>query len=382
MIHLWLPVSHGDIRVFHDLKWHRYDNWESLTKALAVYKLSTSSVCLYVPTLNVTQIIKPMTRAQLRQLGDQGVSYLLEDYVLGSVDDLYVRHVMHNDSDLLLCSISKTLVEQYKQSLSLVNLSIGAILPDFLLLDEPKRADEASVFSDAVTTIMRTQTHAGVAVDDLSLVVSKLPRLESLNVVGSHSAAIAESAPTDLMINQRGQLTPVALPERHALNMNPKLKRAGIPAYWRAVAAVLTATVVTLLVYDSLRIMQYKKLEKGYQQQIYKQYQQWFPSERPPVDLRRTVGSKTVSGGEDANAIFTLMSNVSPLLKQSGLVANRLSFQKDTEQNDVLEMSINASDISALKSLVSKMSSQGINAQLGNVTPIASKVEGIIRITP
>lgn len=396
MIHLWLPVTQGDMRVFHEGQWHRYDNWESLSKALQVYGLNKSPVCLYIPTVNVTQIRQPMTRQQLRQLGDTGVNYLLEDYVLGNVDDLYVRQVMVNDntsnSEVLLTAISKHTVAQYKQSLSLVNLEISAILPDYLLLDAPKRAGDASVFADGITTLLRVDEHAGSAsgyyagssAEEMVLMASKLPMVESYNVIGGASDEVAEVLEqTNALVNTNvGALTPVTLPERHALNLNPKVKRAGLPTYWKVVASVAALAIFTMLVYDGLRILQYKKLEKSYQAQVLKQYKQWFPNERPPADLKKALATKTSVNAEQGNALFSLMSSVSPLLKQSGLAANRVSFQNGEGASGILEISLSASNINDLQTLVNKMTAQGINAQLGNVTPVASDVEGIIKVMP
>lgn len=390
MIHLWLPITQGDIRIFHDSQWHRYDNWESLSKALQVYDLGKSPVCLYIPTVNVTQIRESMTRQQLRQLGDAGVNYLLEDYVLGNVDDLYVRHVMPNDAEVILTGISKHVVEQYKQSLSLVNLDITAILPDYVLLDTPKRVGEASVFADGVTNLVRLDEHAGNyagnSPEEMALMAAKLPMVESYNVIGGAGHEVTQALEQhDALTNINvGSLTPVAQPERHELNLNPKVKRAGLPTYWKVVASVAAVALLTILTYDGLRIWQYQKLEKSYQAQVLKQYKQWFPNERPPVDLKKAIASKTSAGTEQGNALFSLMSSVSPLLKQSGLAANRISFQNSTstDASGALEISLNASNINDLQTLVNKMTAQGINAQLGNVTPVASNVEGIIKVMP
>lgn len=378
MIHLWLPVRQGDIRVFHEAQWHRYDSWDSLSKALQVYQLKKQPVCLYIPTAHVTQIRTPISRQQLRQLGDTGINYLLEDYVVGSVDDLSVRHLMPNDNEVILTGISKQLLEQYKHSLALVSLELSAVLPDFMLLDTPKRSDCASVFGDTVTTLMRTHAYMGNHAEDIQLMASRLPMIETYDVIGSEAQAVSDTLAERVLVNTGvGELTPVEHPERHVLNLNPKIKRAGLPAYWKVVASVAAFAVLSVLVYDALRIWQYKKLEAGYQSQIIAQYKQWFPNERPPVDLRKTVGTKTSSNTEQGSTIFSLVSRVSPLLKQSGLAANRLSFQ-----NDALEISINASNINDLETLVSKMTGQGISAQLGNVTPVSSRVEGIIKVTP
>lgn len=384
MVYLWLAHTHGRVRVYLQNQWHAVETWQDVSGMLSQAGVSDDAVCLYAPTVAFTQARKPMSKAQLKQLGEEGIRYLLEDDVLGNPDDLLVQHSMPNDAEIVLCAINKHTLAGFEQSLSLAGLKLKVVLPDYLLIPTPKQPQDAHFYQDAEASMMRTGEYTGVQVDDALLVASRMPELESVHVLGASANAFAQSlepalAQTQVVVHAREdlQLTPVAHPERHAFNLMPKPKGQGFSPYMRVVAAVAAAALFTMLAYDGLRIWRYQALEKNYQSQIYKQYKQWFPNERPPADIVKTIKSKTNQSGSEGSNLFALLTSASALIKQNDMTANRISMVDDR-----LELNITARAIENLQMLVDSMAGQGLNAQLGNVSSVGNDVEGVIKITP
>lgn len=392
MLHLWLAHASEGIRLFYDEQWHMVPNWHDLQKTITQLQntkaknktskaknkqLDAKTVCLYVSTSSFVQANKPMSRTQLKQLGENGVRFLLEEDVLGSVEDLQVGHIMANDSQIMLCGINKHDIESYQQALSLAGLHLRAVLPDFLLLTVPKK-NEATVYTDHATTIMRHGSHTGLLVDDVVMLTQRMPSLEKLNIFGAEQQLLIQTLADASIVSQCREdlsLTPVTQPERHPFNLMLKPKGAKLTPYVKTVFALTLLSVLTLLLYNGLRILHYQKLEKGYQAQIYKQYSQWFPNERPPVDIKKTIQSKMSNNADADNNPFSTISNVSALIKQSGLVARDIRLAQDA-----VEVSISASSIQNLESLVQRLNTQGLKAQLGSVTPQGSDVQGKITV--
>lgn len=401
MITLWLPSLTGEVRLYKDTEtgasqpsgcsWQSYPSFEALNAALndeqaaaptsgakraKRSKGKASTVRVYFPTLLLAQVKETIERAQYQKLGSAGVAYLLENHVLGSVDKLSVKSTPA-DNSAYISALELSVIEQIQNSLALIGLQLEMLLPDFLLLPVPSRHDHAFVYHDEQTTVMRISEQQGVAVDDMALTLSKLGNITQIQVLGDAQQLQTELIDCPVLVNSANldMLKPSAV-TRHWLDMLPQQASAQLSPYWRAVAAVAVLALFSILVFDGLRIYHYKTLEKSYQAQTYKQFSHWFSGQRPPADIRREIESMTQRSEQTQGSLFELLSSVSPLLKQSGFEAKRVAYSGDS-----LDISLSASNINELQTLVKKMQAQGIKANLGNVATVESSVEGVVSIS-
>ena len=150
MLYVWMPEGDAAWRwwVGTELaatmllsEWQVAGNWEALLADTAVNP--QREVTVFFPSSSAQLLQRSMSRQQRRQLGDQGVRYLLEEYTLGSVEQLAVRDQLIGDDELNVLAVPSNHIAQYIQSMALGNWQLHALLPDFLLL--PVQAERATV---------------------------------------------------------------------------------------------------------------------------------------------------------------------------------------------------------------------------------------------
>ncbi|MFX6605346.1 type II secretion system protein GspL, partial [Acinetobacter baumannii] len=78
-----------------------------------------------------------MAKSHYKQLGADGVKYLLEEFVTLPIDHMKVVHHFHADQ-LTVLGVAKTTVETWQHAMALLPIKLVALLPDFLILPEPQ----------------------------------------------------------------------------------------------------------------------------------------------------------------------------------------------------------------------------------------------------
>lgn len=133
MLYVWMPEGAAAWRWrTADQDWQSAAQWEQLLQATA--SLNIKDVTVFFPTTSAQVVRLPMTRLRLRQLGQTGIRYLLEEHVLGSVEQFELRYVHHADDTMTLLAMPQELIAHYLNILALGNWNIQALLPDFLLI--------------------------------------------------------------------------------------------------------------------------------------------------------------------------------------------------------------------------------------------------------
>lgn len=375
MLYLWMPEGQAPWRWRTTAEWHSADNWDDLLAATLPEQ--RREVTVFFPTSSAQMLRQPMTRSQLRQLGPNGVRYMLEEYALGSVEQLDLRYEMNNAEQVTLLALPADTVSAYVGALALGPWHLTALLPDFLLL--PYIAGRATLLLDGPTRLLRTDQWMGMAADDLSIVLPRLPELMAITVLGQMSDD------DQVMLEQSGldiehQMLPLLPPEqlaRHPFNVLPKAKETVISPYWKAVAAVFVVTLLVQIVHDGLSAWRYGKVAAATQAQAEQQFKEWFPEEQRIINLRRQVESHLQGSANLDMTALSLLARVGPVMQQANLVARSVRYR-----DELLELDVLASRLDQLESLRSQLSEQGLNAELGAVNAVGADVSGLIRIKP
>lgn len=383
MLYVWMPEGNaawrwwiGESAEWIALsEWQIAENWEALLNATAVNP--QRDVTVFFPSSSAQLLQRTMSRQQRRQLGDQGVRYLLEEYTLGSVEQLAVRDQLLGEDELNILAVPSHTIAQYIQSLALGNWQLHALLPDFLLV--PVQAERASLLLHGRTPILRLSDGYAVLAEDLSVVLPRLPQLTGLSVLGEPTALQQEQLlDSGLLIDE--QAASVQLPERlarHPYNFLPKPKGLAISAHWKALAAVLVLAVLVQIVHDGLTAWRYQQVAAATQAQAEQQFRQWFPDEQRIINLRRQMEGRLQSNTEQDLTALSLIGRIGPVLQQAQLVAESVRYR-----DQVLELNIVAANLAALEQLRGQMSQQGLNAELGAVNSVGAQVSGVLRIKP
>ena len=384
MLYVWMPEGDAAWRwwVGTELaammllsEWQVADNWEALLTDTAVNP--QREVTVFFPSSSAQLLQRSMSRQQRRQLGDQGVRYLLEEYTLGSVEQLAVRDQLIGDDELNVLAVPSAHIAQYIQSMALGNWQLHALLPDFLLL--PVQAERATLLLHNRTPLLRLSEGYAVLAEDLAVVLPRLPQLTALTVLGEPSE-LQQQQLLDLEIPIEYQAASLQLPAqlaRHPYNFLPKPKGLAISAHWKALAALLVLAVLVQILHDGLTAWRYQQVAEATQAQAEQQFRQWFPDEQRIINLRRQMEGRLQSNSEQDLTALSLIGRVDPVLQQAQLVAQSIRYR-----DEVLELNIVASNLAALEQLRGQMDQQGLTAELGAVTSVGTDVSGLLRIKP
>lgn len=384
MLYLWMPEGDAAWRWRVDGDWQSAANWDALLQATA--SGNHKDVIVFFPSSKVQMLRQPMTRQQLRQLGANGVRYLLEEYSLAPVDQLSIHHQFDADHHLNVLGVPNNDIQHYQQVLALGSWRIQALLPDFLLLPAPvakENAHTGNLLLSQQQRVLRVGEHMAYCADDLSVLVSYFPGLTDLTVYGELPLAerqLLQGRP-ELQVSYAS--VPAALPLsdalyiRHAFNVLPKSNDFQVSSYWRTVAAVFVAALLVQMVYDCVRIWRYHKVANQIAEQSVQHYKTLFPQDRSvsAANVESRFKSSLNSNKNIDMTALSLISRVGPLMQQANLSASQLQYR-----DNVLELTVTASGLPALEALRKQMSDQGLNAKLGAVNPANGQVSGLVKV--
>lgn len=393
MLYIWMPEGDAAWRWRVTGEWQVAANLDALLQATATENQKDAIV--FFPTASTQLLQQPMTRQQLRQLGTNGVRYLLEEYSLTPVDQLNVQYQLDQQQQLNILAVPNSTIGNYQNILALGSWRIHALLPDFLMIPWSKsvadtelleigaiRALEASILQHDKSYILRLGEYRAYVSDDLSTLLDYFPNLTKLTIWGVlpaiDQAILAQRDHLELVLESD---LPVALPlsdaqfTRHAFNVLPKSNTWQVSGYWKAIAAVLVAAIVVQMLYDGMRIFRYNKVANSTEAQAVQQFHAWFPEERRIVNLKNQFSGHLKSNSDTDMTALSLLSRVGPLLQQAQLPASQVQYR-----DNVLELKITAQSLPALETLRSQLADQGLKAELGSVNPANGQVSGLIRV--
>ncbi|MBC7751404.1 MAG: hypothetical protein H7Z73_06750, partial [Candidatus Saccharibacteria bacterium] len=159
--------------------WQMAQGWDALLAATAPE--NEQEVTVFFPTSSVQMLRQTMSRPQLRQLGSNGVRYLLEEYTLTPIDQLDVRY-QHRGNDLTVLAKPQQDVAALLASFGLTPWRVVAALPDFLLL--PMVEGRATLLLDGTHRILRLDESYAVSADNLDITLARLNDIQQIQVIG------------------------------------------------------------------------------------------------------------------------------------------------------------------------------------------------------
>jgi general secretion pathway protein L len=359
--------------------WQTAKGWDALLAATAHENIK--DVMVFFPTASTQMLRQTMSRAQLRQIGENGVRYLLEEYTLTPIDQLDIRH-QHHANTLTLIAKPQQEVAELLASFGLTPWLVVGALPDFLLL--PLATSGATLFLDDTNKVLRIDESFAVSADNLDVTLSHLNHITQIQVVGNLSdedRLILDSHKNTAGLDWQLLDRPISsifsaetISRKHPYNLVKQTKESSIPTYWKVVAAVLVAAIAVQMLYDVLSIWRYHSIAVATKAQSEEQYREWFPDEKRIVNLKQQMqGHINRLGVVDMTAL-SMISRVGPALSEANLTAQKIQYAKSGGVGE-LELQINAPNLEALESLRTQIETSGLVAALGSVNA-AEKKEG------
>ena len=381
MIHIWLPTQHAALRLWQQTTqtWQTADDWQTLATLANLQTTQSAKLqaCLYFPSVSLLTIQPTLSASQLNALGDTGRRYLFEDISIGSVEDLQVKiQPTATNSELpALFGLHAADIHSWINAASLAGIEIVALLPDFLLLPTiDVRIDTRAIpttsavyYQDADTQLLKLHTYHGMAVSFLPLVLTKLPMLETLYLMGFHDETVAQqlaSMPNLSIASSELLPTPIKDPVRHFFNFATIKGKTTLAPYAKVITLVTICALLTAFVVDALRWYYYNQAQKQAATLLAQQYAQWFPNEplSSKLTLQRQLSGKLTTQQSATPSVLQTLSSIQPVLQQYQLTAKQLNFQ-----NNHLQLQLLSSSADSLNKAVNDMVNKGIKAKLGSV---------------
>lgn len=396
MIHIWLPTQHAALRLWQQTTqtWQTADDWQTLATLANLQTTQSAKLqaCLYFPSVNLLTIQPTLTASQLNALGDTGRRYLFEDISIGSVEDLQVKiqPAVTNSELPALFGLHAADIHSWINAASLAGIEIIALVPDFLLLPtidtridtkmdtriatstntratETRATTSAVYYQDADTQLLKLHTYHGMAVSFLPLVLTKLPMLETLYLMGFHDETVAQqlaSMPNLSIASSELLPTPIKDPVRHFFNFATIKGKTTLAPYAKVITLVTICALLTAFVVDALRWYYYNQAQKQAATLLAQQYAQWFPNEplSSKLTLQRQLSGKLTTQQSATPSVLQTLSSIQPVLQQYQLTAKQLNFQ-----NNHLQLQLLSSSADSLNKAVNDMVNKGIKAKLGSV---------------
>lgn len=379
MLYLWMPEANGVWQWSRGESWIQASTLELLIQDIKPYQGEEATV--FFPSRDVQIIQQTLTKAQYKQLGVEGIKYLLEEYVIQPIDQMKVLSHFQAPDQLTILGISHNRVLTMQHALTLIPVKLVALLPDFMVLPTPK-SGEMVLANINDNLLVRHGALLGASVDDLELYLNVLPKSEQYlysELTDDQAVTLFQVASVEQRESFHYRFEPLTKAKSHPFNVLPKAKSqdSGISGYWKACAALCVALIMIQLVFDLNRWVKLKKVADETAVVAVDQYKSWFGANSRVTEqnLKSMFESHLrMSQSADTQAL-QLISRIGPILMQQQIVANRVAYD-----SNVLNLDLLAQSSEALQSLVTQLNQQGFKAELGNVQTQGSMVLGLVKI--
>ena len=373
-----MPEANGVWQWSTGEHWTQADNLDALIQALQPFQVKDAVV--FFPSRDVQIMQQTLPKAKYKQLGADGVKYLLEEYTVLPIDAMQVAHHFQPPEQITVLGVAKHSIETYLHVLSLLPVKISALLPDFLILPQPD-VGQTVIGNICGRLLVRESEFLGYSVDDLALYLDYQTAERNYKITNFSAEQIQsiEAFATQEQLESFHYVVPALVKaKQHPFNMLPKSKQdTGVSGYWKACAAVFLGILIVQFSYDALRWSKLKKVADQTAVQAIEQYQYWFGanSRITEQNIQSQFESQVrMSKNADTQAL-QLLSRVGPVLMQNQIVANRVSFDAN-----MLNMELNANSAATLQALTQQLNQQGFKVELGNIQPSASGAVGLVKI--
>ncbi|MDQ9951419.1 MULTISPECIES: type II secretion system protein GspL [Acinetobacter] len=378
MLYLWMPETNG---IWH---WSNGENWlqaESLDQLIQDLQLHQGKeAVVFFPSRHAQVFQQQIAKSHYKQLGADGVKYLLEEFVTLPIDHMKVVHHFHADQ-LTILGVAKTTVETWQHAMNLLPIKLVALLPDFLILPEPQEHQVILCNIDQ-KLLARESKWVGNSLDDLGLFLEFQPVETNYQYSGLTTEQL-ESLEAASSVEQRSeffyQFQGLDKPKQHPFNILPKAKgqEQTVSGYWKACAVILLAIIVVQFSYDLLRWVKLRNVANQTAEQAIEQYKYWFgPSSRVnEQNIKSQFESHLRMSKQGDTQALSLLSRVGPILMQRQILAQQLNYDAST-----LTMALKAKSADDLQALTQQLNQQGFKAELGNVQADGGGAIGVVKI--
>ncbi len=379
MLYLWMPEANGVWQWSNGDAWSESSSLEQLIQEIKIYQGEETVV--FFPSRGLQLLQQQMSKSQYKQLGTEGIRYLLEEYVIQPIDQLKVLHYFQAAEErLTVMGIAQNSVETLLHSLSLLPLKVAALLPDFLVLPQPDPG-ETILANIHQRLLARENEFSGNSIDELGVYLEFIHPETRFRCSGlSPDQQIVLDAVTTQEQRQyfSYQFEPIKKPKQHPFNILPKAQKSEqFSGYWKACAAVFCAILIVQLSYDVLRWSKLKKLADQTAIQAIDQYQDWFgPNSRITEENIQRQFERQLRMSRSANTeALQILSRVGPILAQQQILAERVGYE-----SSILSLDLKASSSEQLQALTQQLNQQGFKAELGNVQTQGAGVIGLVKV--
>ena len=378
MLYIWMPETNGTWYWSAGENWLQANSLEQLIQDLQAH--SGKEAVVYFPSRNAQMLQQPMTKPHYKQLGQEGIKYLLEEFVTLPIDQMKVVHHFQHDQ-LNILGVAQFTIETWQHALSLLPIQIVAFLPDFLILPEPAQ-NEVVLVNLYDHLLVRENVWSGNSIDDLGLFLefqSSETQYKFANLSASQLDVLATASDKDQRTEFSYQFEQFPRPKQHPFNVLPKAKNADVQwsGYWKASAAVLLAVILVQLGYDALRWSKLRKVADQTALQAIDQYKHWFGENTRVTEqnIKSQFESQLRMSQLGDTQALSLLSRVGPILMQKQIVAQQVSYDAST-----LAMSLKAKSANDLQALAQQLNQQGFQAELGNVQADSVGAIGMVKV--
>ena len=366
-------------------QWSQGESWqaaaslEQLIQDLEPFALQEATV--FFPSRHVQMLQQTLSKMQYKQLGQEGIRYLLEEYIVFPIDSMKVLHHFQNPDQLTLLGISQHLVETWQHSLSLLPIKIAALIPDFYAAPQSVNENQTVLLHLHGRLLARESEWMGCSIDDLPLYLDyqlATHHYQVSNISDTELNSLQARLTQDQITSFQYTFEPLKKTKQHPFNVLPKLKSdTQFSGYWKACAAIFLTILVVQFGYDASRWYKNKKVADETAIQAVSQFKYWFGQNYPVTEqtLKSQFEFQMRSNQMGQNAGLQLLSRVGPVLMQNKIIADRVSYDAN-----VLNLDLKANSSAVLQNLTQQLTQQGFKVELGSIQPNGSGVIGSVKI--
>lgn len=378
MLYLWMPEANGAWFWSTGENWLQASSLEQLIHDLQPHQGEETVVFFSSRHIQILQ--QQITKAHVKQLGADGIKYLMEEYVTMPIDHMRVVHHFESPDQLTILAVAQNLVETWQHALNLLPIKLVALLPDFLIVPEPEQ-NKVNLVHLHGQILVRENRYKGMVIDDLEVYLE----FQAADTFYHYSNLTAQQL--DLLANVSTaetrepfdyQFQKIQKSKQHPFNVLPKAKNESkVSGYWKACVAAFIAVLIVQLSYDALRWYKLKKLANQTATQAVDQYKYWFGANSRVTEqnIKSMFESQLRMSQSGDTTALNLLSRVGPILMQRQIVAQQISYSASS-----LSMSLKANSANDLQNLTQQLNQQGFKAELGNVQADGAGAIGMVKV--
>lgn len=378
MLYLWMPEANGAWFWSTGENWLQASSLEQLIHDLQPHQGEETVVFFSSRHIQILQ--QQITKAHVKQLGADGIKYLMEEYVTMPIDHMRVVHHFESPDQLTILAVAQNLVDTWQHALNLLPIKLVALLPDFLIVPEPEQ-NKVNLVHLHGQILVRENRYKGMVIDDLEVYLE----FQAADTFYHYSNLTAQQL--DLLANVSTaetrepfdyQFQKIQKSKQHPFNVLPKAKNESkVSGYWKACVAVFIAVLIVQLSYDALRWYKLKKLANQTATQAVDQYKYWFGANSRVTEqnIKSMFESQLRMSQSGDTTALNLLSRVGPILMQRQIVAQQISYSASS-----LSMSLKANSANDLQNLTQQLNQQGFKAELGNVQADGAGAIGMVKV--